>query len=113
MVFANRTYLDSLNRYIVLWSYKALTGLSEKRLVSTKPKGVKVLNVHSKPSTVATIGFSIGSRRPPLFMDFNKNVLIENQASHHPAKHLRNKLLKPGRQSAILTSSHSGRNLHS
>jgi len=46
-------------------------------------------------------------------MDFNKNVLIENQASHHPAKHLRNKLLKPGRQSAILTSSHSGRNLHS
>ncbi|MGB7954721.1 MAG: hypothetical protein WCF23_12150, partial [Candidatus Nitrosopolaris sp.] len=37
MVFANLTYLDSLNRYIVLWSYKALTGLSEKRLVSTKP----------------------------------------------------------------------------
>ena len=37
MVDANLTYLDSLNRYIVLWSYKALTGLSEKRLVSTKP----------------------------------------------------------------------------
>ena len=37
MVDANLTYLDSLNRYIVLCSYKALTGLSEKRLVSTKP----------------------------------------------------------------------------
>ena len=37
MVDANLTYLDSLNRYIVLWSYKALTGLLEKRLVSTKP----------------------------------------------------------------------------
>jgi hypothetical protein len=31
MVFANLTYLDSLNRYIVLCSYKALMGLSEKK----------------------------------------------------------------------------------
>jgi len=38
MVFANLTYLDSLNRYIVLCPYKALMGLSEKRLVSTKPE---------------------------------------------------------------------------
>jgi hypothetical protein len=30
MVFANLTYLDSLNRYIVLCPYKALMGLSEK-----------------------------------------------------------------------------------
>src|SRR6476646_5219329 len=37
MVFANLTYLDSLNRYIVLCPYKALMVLSEKRLVSTKP----------------------------------------------------------------------------
>jgi hypothetical protein len=37
MVDANLTYLDSLNRYIVLCYYKALTGLSEKSLVSTKP----------------------------------------------------------------------------
>jgi hypothetical protein len=37
MVDSNLTYLDSLNRYIVVWSYKALTGLSEKSLVSTKP----------------------------------------------------------------------------
>jgi S-(hydroxymethyl)glutathione dehydrogenase/alcohol dehydrogenase len=36
----NLTYLDSLNRYIVLWSYKVLTGLSEKRLVSTKSQNV-------------------------------------------------------------------------
>jgi hypothetical protein len=41
MVDANLTYLDSLNRYIVLWSYKALTGLSEKRLVSTKPPALQ------------------------------------------------------------------------
>jgi hypothetical protein len=31
MVDANLTYLDSLNRYIVLCYYKALTGLSEKK----------------------------------------------------------------------------------
>jgi hypothetical protein len=37
MVFANRTYLDSLNRYIVLRYYKALLGISERSLVSTEP----------------------------------------------------------------------------
>ena len=37
MVDASLTYLDSLNRYIVLCYYKALTGLSEKSLVSTEP----------------------------------------------------------------------------
>ena len=37
MVFASLTYLDSLNMYIALYSYKALTELSEKRLVSTEP----------------------------------------------------------------------------
>jgi hypothetical protein len=37
MVFASLTYLDSLNMYIALCSYKALTELSEKRLVSTEP----------------------------------------------------------------------------
>ena len=37
IVDANLTYLDSLNRYVILCYYKALTGLSEKRLVSTKP----------------------------------------------------------------------------
>jgi hypothetical protein len=42
MIFANLTYLDSLNMYIVLCSYKALTGLSEKRLVSTKPTNVSL-----------------------------------------------------------------------
>ena len=36
MVSANPEYPHSLNRYIVLWSLKLLTGLSEKRLVSTK-----------------------------------------------------------------------------
>ena len=35
MVFANLTYLDSLNRYIVLCSYKDLLGISERSLVST------------------------------------------------------------------------------
>jgi hypothetical protein len=30
MVFASLTYLDSLNMYIALCSYKALTELSEK-----------------------------------------------------------------------------------
>jgi hypothetical protein len=38
MVFANRTYLDSLNRYIVLRYYKALLGISERSLVSTEPR---------------------------------------------------------------------------
>jgi hypothetical protein len=38
MVDANLTYLDSLNRYIVVWSYKALTGLSERSMVSTEPR---------------------------------------------------------------------------
>ena len=37
MVFANLTYLDTLNRYIVLCSYKALLGISERSLVSTEP----------------------------------------------------------------------------
>jgi hypothetical protein len=37
MVFANRTYLDSLNRYIVLRYYKALLGISERSMVSTEP----------------------------------------------------------------------------
>ena len=37
MVFANLTYLDSLNRYIVLCSYKALMDLCERRVVSTEP----------------------------------------------------------------------------
>ncbi|MGB6672653.1 MAG: hypothetical protein WBE34_09480, partial [Candidatus Nitrosopolaris sp.] len=36
-VFANLTYLDTLNRYIVLCSYKALLGISERSLVSTEP----------------------------------------------------------------------------
>ena len=38
MVFANRTYLDCLNRYIVLRYYKALLGISERSLVSTEPE---------------------------------------------------------------------------
>jgi hypothetical protein len=37
MVFATRTYLDSLNRYIVLRYYKALLGISERSMVSTEP----------------------------------------------------------------------------
>ncbi|MFZ0513710.1 MAG: hypothetical protein WAM14_19040, partial [Candidatus Nitrosopolaris sp.] len=46
-VFANLTHLESLNRYIVLCSYKALTGLSEKRLVSTKPNQIVSNNARS------------------------------------------------------------------
>jgi hypothetical protein len=37
MVDANLTYLDSLNRYIVLRYYKALLGISERSLVSPEP----------------------------------------------------------------------------
>ena len=51
MVFANLTYLDSLNRYIVLCSYKALMELSEKRLVSTEPL---YSNIHGLESQLKT-----------------------------------------------------------
>ena len=51
MVFANLTYLDSLNMYIALYSYKALMGLSEKRLVSTEPL---YSNIHGLESQLKT-----------------------------------------------------------
>ena len=47
MVFASLTYLDSLNMYIALCSYKALTELSEKRLVSTEPSNVLFYTISS------------------------------------------------------------------
>jgi hypothetical protein len=54
MVDANLTYLDPLNRYIVLCYYKALTGLSEKSLVSTKPKNAKVQSYETNLWNIAT-----------------------------------------------------------
>jgi hypothetical protein len=38
MVLANLTYLDSLNRYIVLSSYKALMAICDQKVVSTQPE---------------------------------------------------------------------------
>jgi hypothetical protein len=37
MALANLTYLDSLNRYIVLSSYKALMVICDQKVVSTQP----------------------------------------------------------------------------
>jgi hypothetical protein len=38
MALANLTYLDSLNRYIVLSSYKALMAICDQKVVSTQPR---------------------------------------------------------------------------
>jgi hypothetical protein len=48
MVFANRTYLDSLNRYIVLRYYKALLGISERSMVSTEPLTIQPIEGRSQ-----------------------------------------------------------------
>ena len=54
MVFANLTYLDySLNRYIVLCSYKALMDLCERRVVSTEPARVAEIQVAYGPYTLS------------------------------------------------------------
>jgi peptidoglycan/xylan/chitin deacetylase (PgdA/CDA1 family) len=89
-------------------------------------KGVKVLNVNAKPSSVAvgnkfsirdtsfnnssaTITFTNGTCTSPLSITFNKTVMIENQAAAAPCKAPPQQvILTSGEQSAILSPTLSG-----
>jgi hypothetical protein len=88
-------------------------------------KGVKILGVHTLPSTVvvgstfsirgnvinnstATITFPNGTCNSPVSIDFNKNVLIENQGTASCTTATPDVTLKPGEQSSILYPFHSG-----
>jgi len=88
-------------------------------------KGVKILNVHTKPLTVAvgntisirgtvlnnssaTITFTNGTCTPPLSIDFNKNVMMENQGIAMCETVPQQVTLKPGERSTILSPNLSG-----
>jgi hypothetical protein len=82
-------------------------------------KGVKILDVHTLPSTVvvgntfsirgnvinnstATITFPNGTCNSPVSIDFNKNVMIENRGTASCTTAMPDVTLKPGEQSSIL-----------
>jgi hypothetical protein len=82
-------------------------------------KGIKILGVHTLPSTVvvgstfsirgtvtnnstATITFPNGTCNSPVSIDFNKNVMIENQGTASCTASTPDVSLKPGGQSSFL-----------
>lgn len=88
-------------------------------------KGVKLLNIHTKPSSVAVgntlsirgtvfnnsssiISFTNGTCTPPLSIDFNKNVMLENQGIALCETLPQQVTLKPGEKSSILSPNLSG-----
>src|SRR6266487_3232333 len=88
-------------------------------------KGVKILDVHTIPSTVvvgstfsirstvtnnstATITFPNGTCNSPVSLDFNKNVMIENQGTASCTALTPEVTLKPGGESSILYPHLSG-----
>lgn len=88
-------------------------------------KGVKILDVHTLPSTVvvgstfsirgavinnstSTITFPNGTCNSPVSIDFNKNVMIENQGAASCTALIPDVTLKPGEGSSILYPYHSG-----
>ncbi len=88
-------------------------------------KGVKILGVKINPSTVAvgstfsirgtvvnnstaTIKFANGTCNSPVSVDFNKNVIVENQGVASCTTTTPEVILKPREQSAILIPNHSG-----
>jgi hypothetical protein len=88
-------------------------------------KGVKILDVHTLPSTVvvgstfsiggnvinnstATITFPNGTCNSPLSIDFNKNVMIVNQGTASCTTAMPDVTLKPGESSSILYPYRSG-----
>ncbi len=88
-------------------------------------KGVKILDVHTTPTTVvvrntfsirgtvtnnstATITFPNGTCNSPVSIDFNKNVMIENQGTASCTTATPDVTLRPGEQSSILYPYHSG-----
>jgi hypothetical protein len=88
-------------------------------------KGVKILDVHTLPSTVvvgstfsirgtvinnstSTITFTNGTCNSPVSIDFNKNVMIENQGAASCTALIPDVTLKPGEGSSILYPYHSG-----
>ena len=88
-------------------------------------KGVKILDVHTVPSTVvvgstfsirgtvtnnstATITFPNGTCNSPVSLDFNKNVMIENQGTASCTALTPEVTLKPGGESSILYPHLSG-----
>ena len=88
-------------------------------------KGVKILDVHTIPSIVvvgstfsirstvtnnstATITFPNGTCNSPVSLDFNKNVMIENQGTASCTALTPEVTLKPGGESSILYPHLSG-----
>ncbi len=88
-------------------------------------EGVKILRVHTKPPTVHvgdkfniegivinnsndTITFPNGTCNSPISLDFDKNVLTENQGIALCTTPTKEVILKPHQQSAILTTNNSG-----
>jgi hypothetical protein len=88
-------------------------------------KGIKILHVHTMPSNVAvgdtfsvqaivfnnstaTITFANGTCNSPVSLDFNKNVMMENQGAASCTTATPVVTLKPQEHSAILSPNHSG-----
>ena len=88
-------------------------------------EGVKILRVHTKPSTVHVgdtfniegvvinnstdiITFPNGTCNSPISLDFDKNVLTENQGIALCTTPIKEVVLKPHQQSEILATNNSG-----
>ena len=128
----SRLYTFNIQSSPVLAVKKSNTGIhaNPSTIVATTRvhshmKGVKLLNIHTKPSSVAvgntlsirgtvfnnssaTITFTNGTCTPPLSIDFNKNVMIENQGIAFCETLPQQVILKPGEKSSILSPNLSG-----
>jgi len=110
----------SINPHRVSFTTVAATTTTHNQI-----KGVKILDVHTLPSTVvvgstfsirgtvinnstATITFPNGTCNSPLSLDFNKNVIIENQGTASCTGLASDVSLKPGGKSSLLYPHLSG-----
>ena len=101
------------------------TTVSSATATHNQLKGVKINRVHTNPPTVAVgrtftilgivfnnssgvITFANGTCNSPVSIDFNKNVIVENQGAASCAAPTPEVVLKPGEQSLILSPNLSG-----
>jgi hypothetical protein len=82
IVLANLTYLDALNKYIALYPYKALTGLSEKRsLFLLLPDEISLLPLYCHFTSFKTVLIDFLTIIKYRKNDINKIVrLVENSS---------------------------------
>jgi len=105
--------------------HKSSNATMDHTKVHNQIEGIKILRVHTKPSTVYvgeafniegvvinnstdTITFPNGTCNSPVSLDFDKNVLIENRGIALCTMPTKEVILKPHGQSGILTTNNSG-----